>query len=43
LSDWPLIGAAVLFLVAYSWQVLGDLHGDDSGGTELGARGRRTS
>ena len=27
LSDWPLIGAAVLFLVAYSWQVLGDLHG----------------
>ena len=27
LSDWPLIGAAVLFLAAYSWQVLGDLHG----------------
>jgi hypothetical protein len=39
LSDWPLIGAAVLFLVTYSWQVLGDLHGADEP-SSLSANGR---
>jgi voltage-gated potassium channel len=24
---WPLLAASVLFIVAYSWQVIGDLHG----------------
>jgi voltage-gated potassium channel len=28
--EWPLTGAAVAFLVAYTWQVLGDLHGPPS-------------
>ncbi|MFC4244853.1 potassium channel family protein [Gryllotalpicola reticulitermitis] len=26
-TDWPLAGLAVLFLVAYSWEVIGQLHG----------------
>lgn len=26
-SDWPLAGLAVVFLVAYSWEVIGELHG----------------
>ncbi len=27
ITDWPLTGAAVAFLVAYSWEVIGDLQG----------------
>jgi voltage-gated potassium channel len=27
LTEWPLTGAAALFLVAYAWEVIGDLHG----------------
>ncbi|TFD53495.1 ion transporter [Cryobacterium sp. Hh7] len=27
LSEWPLTVAAVIFLVAYTWEVIGDLHG----------------
>lgn len=26
-SDWPLAGLALVFLVAYSWEVIGELHG----------------
>lgn len=26
-TDWPLAGLAVVFLVAYSWEVIGELHG----------------
>jgi voltage-gated potassium channel len=26
-TDWPLMLAAVVFLVTYSWEVIGDLHG----------------
>jgi voltage-gated potassium channel len=26
-TEWPLAGAAMVFLVAYSWQVIGELHG----------------
>jgi voltage-gated potassium channel len=27
LTEWPLMGAAVLFLIAYAWQVIGDTRG----------------
>jgi voltage-gated potassium channel len=27
LTEWPLTGVAALFLVAYAWEVIGDLHG----------------
>ncbi|TFD21480.1 hypothetical protein [Cryobacterium sp. TMS1-13-1] len=27
LSEWPLTAAAVIFLVAYTWAVIGDLRG----------------
>ena len=27
LVEWPLVGAALLFLAVYSWQIIGDLHG----------------
>jgi voltage-gated potassium channel len=27
ITDWPLAGLAVVFLIAYSWEVIGDLHG----------------
>jgi voltage-gated potassium channel len=27
LTEWPLMGAAVLFLIAYAWQVIGDTQG----------------
>lgn len=30
LSEWPLVIAAVLFLIAYSWQVIGNLSGPDA-------------
>jgi len=26
-TDWPLAGLAVIFLVAYSWEIIGELHG----------------
>lgn len=26
-TDWPLAGLALVFLVAYSWEVIGELHG----------------
>ncbi|GAA4154005.1 potassium channel family protein [Gryllotalpicola daejeonensis] len=26
-TDWPLAGLAILFLIAYSWEVIGELHG----------------
>ncbi|QAY74811.1 two pore domain potassium channel family protein [Agromyces protaetiae] len=30
LMEWPLVAASVAFLVAYSWEVLGDLEGRDA-------------
>jgi voltage-gated potassium channel len=27
-TEWPVTGAAILFLIAYSWSVIGDLHGE---------------
>jgi hypothetical protein len=27
LTEWPLTAAAAVFLVAYAWEVIGDLHG----------------
>ncbi|MCL2516052.1 MAG: potassium channel family protein [Microbacteriaceae bacterium] len=26
-TEWPLVGLAVVFLISYSWEVIGDLHG----------------
>jgi hypothetical protein len=26
-TDWPLMLAAIVFLVTYSWEVIADLHG----------------
>lgn len=28
LTEWPLIGVALVFLVTFSWAVIGDLHGE---------------
>ncbi|MFE6254700.1 hypothetical protein [Agromyces sp. NPDC057865] len=30
LTEWPLAAAALAFLVAYSWQVIGNLTGPDA-------------
>jgi len=27
ITDWPLAGLALIFLIAYSWEVIGELHG----------------
>ena len=27
LTDWPLAGVSLIFLAAYSWEVIGDLEG----------------
>lgn len=35
LTDWPLAGVALVFLAAYSWQVIGDLQGRLLDATEL--------
>lgn len=35
LTEWPLAIAAVIFLVAYSWQVIADLRGELLDATEL--------